>query len=91
MWNNPYFKGAEFDPFYEAWHMLDADSSVTTDKSQSTITIADSSEESSVTTVDSSIVKSSVVTDELQVASNRIDIYHSIAIPNAIEFPMGYI
>lgn len=49
--------------FYEAWQMLDVDSSVATDNSQSTIAIAESSQESSV------------VTDELQVADNKIDIY----------------
>lgn len=74
--------------FYEAWQMLDADSSVATDKSQSTIAIADSSIESSVVTDDSTIAKSSVVTDELQAAEYKVDIYHGIAIPNAIEFPV---
>ena len=62
--------------FYEAWQMLDVDSSVATDNSQSTIAMAESSQESSV------------VTDELQVADNKIDIYHSICIPNAVEFPV---
>jgi len=74
--------------FYEAWQMLDADSSVTTDKSQSTIAIAESSLESSVVTDDSTIAKSSVATDELQATENKVDIHHSIAIPNAIEFPV---
>ena len=62
--------------FYEAWQMLDVDSSVATDNSQSTIAMAESSQESSV------------ATDELQVADNKIDIYHSICIPNAVEFPV---
>lgn len=74
--------------FYEAWQMLDVDSSVATDNSQSTISMAESSQESSVATDESLITKSSVVTDELQVADNKIDIYHSICIPNAVEFPV---
>lgn len=74
--------------FYEAWQMLDVDSSVATDNSQSTIAMAESSQESSVATDESLITKSSVVTDELQVADNKIDIYHSICIPNAVEFPV---
>ena len=74
--------------FYEAWQMLDVDSSVATDNSQSTIAMAESSQESSVATDESLITKSSVVTDELQIADNKIDIYHSICIPNAVEFPV---
>ena len=74
--------------FYEAWQMLDVDSSVATDNSQSTIAMAKSSQESSVATDESLITKSSVVTDELQVADNKIDIHHSICIPNAVEFPV---
>lgn len=74
--------------FYEAWQMLDVDSSVATDNSQSTIAMTESSQESSVATDESLITKSSVVTDELQVADNKIDIYHSICIPNAVEFPV---
>lgn len=61
--------------FYEAWQMLDVDSSVATNNSQSTIAMAESSQESSVATDESLITKSSVVTDELQVADNKIDIY----------------
>ena len=74
--------------FYEAWQMLDVDSSVATDNSQSTIAMAKSSQESSVATDESLITKSSVVADELQVADNKIDIHHSICIPNAVEFPV---
>ena len=74
--------------FYEAWKMLDANSSVATDESQSTIAIVASSQESSVATDECSSAKSSVTTDELQTNDNKIDIYHSIAIPNAIEFPI---
>lgn len=62
--------------FYEAWKMLDVDSSVATDGSQSTIAIAESSQESSA------------ATDELQIAYNQIDIYHDMVIPNTIEFPI---
>ena len=53
--------------FYEAWQMLDVDSSVATDNSQSTIAMAKSSQESSVATDESLITKSSVATDDLQV------------------------
>jgi predicted nuclease of restriction endonuclease-like (RecB) superfamily len=74
--------------FYEAWKMLDASSSVATDESQSTIAIVASSQESSVATDECSSAKSVVVTAELQNSKNQIDIYHSIAIPNAIEFPI---
>ena len=74
--------------FYEAWQMLDVDSSVATENSLSPIAMAESSQESSVATDESLITKSSVVTDELQVADNKIDIYHSICIPNAVEFPV---
>lgn len=74
--------------FYEAWQILDADSSVATDKSQSTIAIAESSQESSVATDASQHRESSVATDELQIAYNQIDIYHSMVIPNTIEFPV---
>ena len=74
--------------FYESWQMLDADSSVATDKSQSTIAIVESFQESSVVTDESPSVKSSVATDEFQTTDNKIDIYHSLAIPNAIEFPV---
>ena len=74
--------------FYEAWKMLDANSSVATDESQSTIAIVASSQESSVATDECSSAKSSVTTDELQTIDNKIDIYHSIAIHNAIEFPI---
>ena len=50
--------------------------------------MAKSSQESSVATDESLITKSSVVADELQVADNKIDIHHSICIPNAVEFPV---
>ena len=50
--------------------------------------MAKSSQESSVATDESLITKSSVATDKLQIADNKIDIYHCIAIPNAIEFPI---
>lgn len=63
-------------------------SSVATDNSQSTIAMAKSSQESSVATDESLITKSSAATDKLQIADNKIDIYHCIAIPNAIEFPI---
>ncbi len=76
--------------FYEAWSILDVDSPIAIGKSDkhSTIAIAESSQESSVTTDVSVAQESSVATDELQVAQNQIDIYHSIVIPNVAEFPI---
>ena len=62
--------------FYDNWKMLDADLSVTTDNSQSSIAIVESSQESAV------------VTAELQKAQNQIDIYHAIYVPNVTEFPV---
>ena len=44
--------------------------------------------DSSVTTDKSGKQELSVATDKLQIADNKIDIYHCIAIPNAIEFPI---
>lgn len=85
----------EMRRFYEAWQMLDAESAVGTADSQSPIAIGESSQESSVAAVecskDSSVITDkcekqelSVATDKLQTADNKIDIYHSIAIPNAV-------
>ena len=68
--------------------MLDAESAVATANSQSTIAIGESSQESSVATDECSPKDSSVATDELQLVDNKIDIYHSICIPNAVEFPV---
>ena len=69
----------EMRRFYEAWQMLDTESSVATD---------DSSKDSSVTTDKCDDQELSVATDKLQIVDNEIDIYHSIAIPNAVEFPV---
>ena len=44
--------------------------------------------DSSVTTDKSGKQELSVATDKLQIADNKIDIYHSICIPNAVEFPV---
>ena len=74
--------------FYEAWQMLDAESAVATADSQSTIAIGESSQESSVATDECSPKESSVATDELQLVDNKIDIYHSIYVSNAVEFPV---
>ena len=60
--------------FYEAWQLLDADSSIVTDKSQSPIAIVESSRESSVTTDELQSEESSVATDDLQLAINEVDI-----------------
>lgn len=75
--------------FYDAWQILDIKSSVATDESQSTITIAkSSSKDSAVATAECSSAKSAVVTAELQNSKNQIDIYHSIYVPNITEFPI---
>lgn len=76
--------------FYEAWSMLDVDSSSVIGKSekQSTVAITDSFQESSVTTDVSVSQEPSVATDELQTDQNQIDIYHSIVIPNVSDFPV---
>lgn len=57
----------EMRRFYEAWQMLDAYSSVMTDKSQK--------QNLSVVTDESHSQQSSVATDELQTTDNKIDIY----------------
>ena len=63
--------------FYDAWQILDINSSVATDESQSTIAIAESSSKDSA-----------IAIADLHNTHNQIDIYHSIYIPNAIEFPI---
>lgn len=67
--------------FYDAWLFLDA-------SEQSTIAIVDSKKQEATITIVESFQESSVTTDELQTVDNKIDIYYSIAIPNAIEFPI---
>ena len=64
--------------FYEAWTMLDANSSVATDELETTASALAKTE----------LNNSSVVTDELQVAGNHIDIHQVIQIPNITEFPI---
>ena len=67
--------------FHDAWLFLDA-------SEQSTIAIVDSKKQEATITIVESFQESSVTTDELQTIDNKIDIYHSVAIPNAIEFPI---
>ena len=74
--------------FYDNWKMLDADTSVVTDDSQSTLAIVESSQQSAVATAESTPQQSAVATAELQKAQNQIDIYHSIYVPNVAEFPV---
>ena len=74
--------------FFDAWQMLDANSSVVTDESQSAIALGESLQESAVATAECSFIESAVATAELQNTDNDIDIYHSICIPNAVEFPI---
>lgn len=71
--------------FYEAWQMLDANSSVATDELESTSPIAEiPADNSSITTDDSGNSKSSVVTDDFV----AIDIYHTLMVPVTREFPV---
>ena len=65
--------------FYDAWLFLDA-------SEQSTIAIVDSKKQEATITIVESFQESSVTTDET--VDNKINIYHSIAIPNAIGFPI---
>ena len=64
--------------FYEAWIMLDANSSVVTGEL----------ENPAIANVEMETVNPSVATDELQTTDNHIDIYHVIQIPNIAEFPI---
>lgn len=64
--------------FYEAWIMLDANSSVETDEL----------ENPTIANVEVEAVNPSVATDELQTTEKHIDIYHAIQIPNIAEFPI---
>ena len=57
---------------------LEANSSVATDESQSTITIVASSKDSTITIAECSSAKSAVVTAELQNSKNQIDISASL-------------
>lgn len=72
--------------FYEAWTILDPNSSVATDEIQTNdyqeITISTSAN------VELKTTNSSVTTDELQSGNYKIDIYHSIQIPNLADFPV---
>lgn len=62
--------------FYEAWQILDTNSSVVTD------------ELPEHECIECKRYNSSVVTDELQVTRNQIDIYHVIQIPDLKDFPV---
>ena len=61
--------------FYEAWIVLDR-----TDNLEN--------EDSAVATVESCKKHSAVATAEFQNTDNKIDIYHTITIPNIAEFPV---
>lgn len=78
--------------FYEAWQMLDANSSVTTDDFKSTIAIAEITEDKSSDASDEMqknnnqcVTNSSDVSDEFPKA---IDIHRSIQIPSVADFPV---
>ncbi len=74
--------------FYDNWKMLDADTSVATDDSQSPIAIGESSQQSAIAIAESRPKQSAIAIADLQKAQNQIDIYHSIVIPNVAEFPV---
>ena len=58
---------------------LEANSSVATDESQSTITIVASSKDSTITIAECSSANSAVVTAELQTIDNKVDIHHNFS------------
>lgn len=64
--------------FYEAWIMLDANSSVATDELEKTASAFAKTGSNN----------SSVATDELQIIENHIDVRQAIQIPNITEFPI---
>lgn len=71
--------------FYEAWQLLDANSSVATDK---LISSGNDSNNSTIAIVESQKANSTIAIVDLQITQNQIDIYHSIVIPNVAEFPV---
>lgn len=71
--------------FYEEWDLLDPNSSVATDELLSSARIDG---EEAIATNNSGEDKSSVAADELPIIANRIDIHHSIRIPDLKEFPV---
>ena len=71
--------------FYEEWDLLDPNSSVATDELLSSARIDG---EEAIATNNSGEDKSSVAADELPISANRIDIHHSIRIPDLKEFPV---
>ena len=75
--------------FYDNWKMLDADTSVATDDSQSTIAIGESSQQSAIAIAESRPKQSAIAIADLQNAQNQIDIYHSIYVPNVAEFRLS--
>lgn len=76
----------EMRRFYETWSFLDANTE------QSTIAIVDSQNSDSPIAIgkSDSAYNSNIPSaiGKLQQDKNQIDIYHSIAIPNAVEFPV---
>ncbi|MBR6980505.1 MAG: DUF1016 family protein [Prevotella sp.] len=72
--------------FYEAWTILDPNSSVATDELQT-----NDFQEVAIPTsanVELEATNPSVITDELLSGKYKIDIYHSIQIPNLADFPV---
>jgi len=74
--------------FYDAWNMLDAESSVATVESDLSDVADDSSKQSTIAIVDSPSQDSTITIVDSQNAKNQIDIYRSICISNAIDFPV---
>ena len=71
--------------FYEEWAMLDANSPIAIGELQHANNQTDN--KSPITIGDLEGSNSSVTTDELKVFDNKIDIYHSLCIPDAVAFP----
>ena len=82
--------------FYEAWTILDPNSLVATgESSKSTSTLAELQTDdfqevaiSTIANVELGTTNPSVITDELLSGKYKIDIYHSLQIPNLADFPI---
>lgn len=73
--------------FYEAWTLLDGDTSYAEDNSAVT-TAKTFPVNSAVMTAELLPPNSAIATAELQISKNQIDIYRAMAIPNIAEFPV---
>jgi len=72
--------------FYEQWQMLDYESCVATHDFKDKTTPSNQNTLLPVSTLQDE--NSCVTTHKLQIANNEIDIYHSICIPDVVDFPI---